>query len=108
MVAGAKMVGTRSTSIKRWAGLGGVVVAAVTAVLLHLSLGSVTGTVIGKEMGGPNCKTTEVGGLAGHHEATCSGTTYKLHVRDRAGQDNEVEVDQRTYEATKVGVAYRG
>ncbi|GAA1250568.1 hypothetical protein [Oryzihumus leptocrescens] len=108
MGAGAKMVGTRSISIKRWAGLGGVVAAAVIAVSLHLSLGSVTGTVIGKEMAGPNCKTGDVGGLAGHQGATCRGTTYTLHVRDRAGRDNPVEVDQRTYEATKVGVVYRG
>ena len=99
---------TRSTAIKRWVALGIVALAAVVAVSLHLSLGSVTGTVIAKQMAGPSGRTTEVGGLAGHHEVTCSGAAYTLHVRDGAGRDNEVAVDQRTYEATKVGSAYRG
>lgn len=100
--------GTRSFSIKRWAALGGAALVAVLAVTLHFRLGSVTGTVIGKEVAGPGCKTTAVGGFARHNEVTCSGATYTLHVRDSTGRDNEVGVDQRTYEAAKVGAAYRG
>ena len=108
MIDSVETRGTRSTPIKRWVALGGVVLAGVVAVTLHLSLGSVTGTVTSKEMADPVCKTTQRGGFAAHNEVTCSGATYTLHVRDSGGRDNEVVVDQRTYEATKVGAAYRG